>query len=107
MTSEQSRFDFIEDEIERVFVNADDEWKKQYYEHAARYLRGHRIVEGGQICAYCRAQGMPDPHHHNVWGAMMASLRNLGWVEKIGMVTPTTRHTHIDKVCQCESKLYK
>jgi hypothetical protein len=107
MTPEQSRFEFIESEIEKVYVNADDDWKKQYYENAAKYLSENRIIEGGKICAFCRAEGMPDPHHHNVWGAMMASLQKLGWVEKIGMVTPTTRHTHINKVCQWESKLFR
>jgi hypothetical protein len=50
---------------------------------------------------------MADPHHHNVWGAMMTSLRGLGWVEKIGMVRPTTKHTHINQVCQWESKLFR
>ena len=50
---------------------------------------------------------MPDPHHHNVWGSMVASLRKMGWIEKIGMVEPTTKHTHINAVCQWESKLYR
>jgi len=107
MTEVQERFEFIENEIERAYIHADDGWKQEYYQNAARYLAEHKIVEGGKICAYCRSQGMKEPHHHNVWGSMMASLRKLGWVEKIGMVTPTTKHTHIDKVCQWESKLFK
>ena len=38
---------------------------------------------------------------------MLASLRKLGWIEKVGMVEPTTKHTHINSVCQWESKLFK
>ena len=94
----QMRFEFIKAEIDRAFVHADDDWKAGYYQNAAKYLSGHHIVEGGKIC---------DPHHHNVWGAMMHSLQKLGWVEKIGMVRPTTRHSHINEVCQWESKLFK
>jgi hypothetical protein len=104
---QQERFEFIEAEIDRAYVHADDEWKQEYYQNAAKYLAEHKIVEGGKICAFCRSQGMADPHHHNVWGAMMTSLKKLGWVEKIGMVRPTTRHTHINEVWQWESKLFK
>ena len=106
-TPPQKRFEFIQDEIDRAYVHADDDWKQEYYENAAKYLSEHHIVEGGKICAFCRSQGMADPHHHNVWGAMMLSLKKLGWVEKIGMIRPTTRHTHISEVCQGESQLFK
>ena len=107
MTNEQDRFDFIEAEIERAYVHANDEWKQEYYDNAAKYLSEHEFVEGGKICAFCRSQGMKDPHHHNVWGAMMASLRKLGVVGKVGMVRPPTRHKHIDKVCQWKSNLFR
>ncbi len=101
------RKEFIKSEIERAYVNADDEWKREYYNNAVEYLSKHKIIEGGKICAFCRERGMSEPHHHNVWGSMVASLKKLGWVEKIGMVAPTTRHTHINAVCQWESKLYR
>jgi|TARA_X000001388_G_scaffold23937_1_gene16438 hypothetical protein len=101
------RHEFIAAEIERAYVNADDDWKKEYYHNAASYLAKNRYVEGGKICAFCREQGMADPHHHNVWGAMITSLKKLGWVEKIGMIEPTTKHTHINQVCQWESKLFR
>jgi hypothetical protein len=105
--SSADRHAFIEAEIQRAYTNADDEWKKQYYHNAARYLAKNRYLEGGHLCAFCRSQGMADPHHHNVWGSMLAALRKLGWIEKVGMVEPTTKHTHINSVCQWESKLYK
>lgn len=107
MMETENRHEFIAAEIERAYVNADDDWKKEYYQNAANYLAKNRYVEGGKICAFCRSQGMADPHHHNVWGAMMSSLKKLGWVEKIGMVEPTTKHTHINQVCQWESKLFR
>ena len=103
----ENRQEFIQKEIERAYTNADDDWKKQYYQNAVKFLTANRYLEGGHLCAFCRQQGMPDPHHHNVWGSMLASLRKLGWIEKVGMVTPTTKHTHINSVCQWESKLYK
>lgn len=107
MNDSADRHAFIEAEITRAYTHADDDWKKQYYHHAARYLAANRYTEGGKLCAFCRSQGMPDPHHHNVWGSMLASLRKLGWIEKIGMMEPTTKHTHINSVCQWESKLFK
>ena len=97
----------VQAEIERAYVNADDDWKKNYYRNAAQFLARNRVFEGGKMCAYCRERGMPDPHHHNVWGAMLGGLRRLGWIEKVGRVAPTTKHTHIDSVCQWESKLYR
>ena len=103
----ENRHEFIASEIERAYVNADEDWKEEYYINAASYLAENRYIEGGSICAYCRAQGMSNPHHHNVWGAMVTSLRKLGWIEKIGTVQPTTKHTHIDAVCQWESKIFK
>tara|TARA_R110000751_G_scaffold154609_3_gene259658 strand:- start:2295 stop:2606 length:312 start_codon:yes stop_codon:yes gene_type:complete len=101
------RQEFIEAEIERAYQNADDDWKKEYYYNAAKYLADNRILEGGKICAFCRSQGMNEPHHHNVWGAMVASLSKLGWITKLGMVRPTTKHTHINAVCQWQSELFK
>ena len=64
--SEQPRFDFIEAEIDRAYVHADDEWKQAYYENAAKYLSEHKLVEGGKICAFCRSQGMSDPNCNSV-----------------------------------------
>ena len=61
-----SREQFIQTEIERAFEAADD-WKKQYFENAVKFLQKNRYLEGGHLCAFCREQGMPDPHHHNVW----------------------------------------
>ena len=101
------RGNFIASEIERSYVHADDDWKKAYYHNAAEYLSKNKIIEGGKLCAFCHERGMPDPHHHNVWGAMVASLRKMGWIEKVGMIQPTTKHTHINAVCQWESKLYR
>tara|TARA_Y100001951_G_C11128091_1_gene176658 strand:+ start:191 stop:508 length:318 start_codon:yes stop_codon:yes gene_type:complete len=104
---EMDRHEFIESEITRAWENEPNEWKKDYYRHAANYLSKNQYVEGGKICAFCRKQGMEEPHHHNVWGAMIASLRKMGWMDKVGMVEPTTKHTHINEVCQWESKLFK
>lgn len=108
--SQKELFDrhaLIEEEIDRVYVNADDEWKKAYYQNAAEFLKRNHLFEGGKICLFCRERGMNEPHHHNVWGAMVTSLKKMGWIEKVGMVVPTTRHTHINAVCQWESKLYR
>ena len=69
------RKEFIKSEIERAYVNADDDWKREYYNNAVEYLSKHKIIEGGKICAFCRERGMSEPHHHNVWGSMVASLR--------------------------------
>ena len=107
MDEQAERHAFIQGEIERAYVNADDDWKKAYYQNAVKFLATNRYLEGGHLCAFCRKQGMADPHHHNVWGSMLSSLRKLGWIEKVGMVTPTTKHTHINSVCQWESKLYR
>jgi hypothetical protein len=107
MSEVRDRHEFIESEITRAHESEPNEWKKDYYENAAKYLAKNRYIEGGKICAYCREQGMSEPHHHNVWGAMIASLRKLGWVTKVGMIEPTTKHTHINSVCQWESNLYK
>jgi hypothetical protein len=101
------REDFIREEISRTYVAADDDWKKMYYDNALKFLTKHKLFDGGQLCAFCREQGMPEPHHHNVWGAMVNSLRKMGWTEKVGMMVPTTMHTHINYVCQWKSKLYK
>ena len=40
--TQQERFEFIESEIDRAFVHADDEWKQEYYQNAAKYLAEHK-----------------------------------------------------------------
>ncbi len=98
---------FIDEEIERAYVNADDGWKKQYIENAVRFLKKNRYLEGGHLCAFCREQGMPDPHHHNVWCSMVRVLNQYGWITKIGKIKPTCKHTHIHEVTQWESNLFR
>ena len=102
-----SRHDFINSEINRAHENEKSQWKKDYYSSAATYLSSHEYMEGGKLCAYCRNLGMGEPHHHNVWGAMLNSLRKMGWITKAGMVEPTTKHTHINAVCQWKSNLFE
>lgn len=96
----------IQDGIRSVQENEADEWKERYYTVAADFLTNNRFFEGGQICAACRAANIGEPHHHNVWGAMLTSLRKNGWAVKKGYVTPTTVQTHIDKVVWWESLIY-
>ena len=102
-----SRWEFIEQEIQRARDNESDAWKLEYYRHAAGLLAAREFVEGGQITAYCRKQGLGEPHHHNVWGSMIASLQKLGWLVKVGSVKPSTRHTHIGAVARWKSQLWQ
>jgi hypothetical protein len=97
----------IIDAIQQAYDAEPNEWKDAYYKLAVRYLNDNKILEGGNLCAYCREQGLSEPHHHNVWPSMIASLVKLGWIEKIGEVVPTTRQTHINKVGQWRSRLYQ
>ncbi len=101
-----SRWKFIEQEIARARDNEPDAWKAEYYSHAAGFLAAREFVEGGQITAHCRKQGLGEPHHHNVWGAMISSLQKLGWVVKVGSVRPSTKHTHIGAVARWQSQLF-
>ena len=100
------RYALIADKIKKVRNNEKDTWKRKYYEYAFEYIKGVEYFEGGSVCSYCRSRGLSEPHHHNVWGSMLPSLVKKGWIEKIGMVTPTTSHTHIDKVCQWKSNIF-
>ena len=102
-----SREQFIQTEIERAFEAADDDWKKQYFENAVKFLQKNRYLEGGHLCAFCREQGMPDPHHHNVWCSMVRVLKQYGWITKIGKIKPTCKHTHIHEVTEWESNLFR
>jgi DNA polymerase I-like protein with 3'-5' exonuclease and polymerase domains len=98
--------DHIQKDIDRALANARQEWKERYYELAYEFLEAHEIFEGGELKAYCKMQGLEDPHSHNVWGSMVQSLaRTKGWTVKIGEVEPTTAHTHIDRVGQWRSLL--
>ena len=102
-----SREQFIQTEIERAFEASDDDWKKQYFENAVKFLKKNRYLEGGHLCAFCREQGMPDPHHHNVWCSMVRVLNQYGWITKIGKKKPTCKHTHIHEVTEWESNLFR
>ena len=102
-----SREQFIQTEIERAFEASDDDWKKQYFENAVKFLKKNRYLEGGHLCAFCREQGMPDPHHHNVWCSMVRVLNQYGWITKIGKIKPTCKHTHIHEVTEWESNLFR
>jgi len=92
--------------IDRAFENAEEEWKERYYSAAAEFLTNTEYFEGGEICRYCRRKNIGEPHHHNVWGSMLASLRKCDWAEKVGYVTPTTVQTHIGKVVYWRSLIF-
>ena len=96
----------IRDGIESVRENEVEEWKERYYQVAAQFLTNNQFFEGGQICAQCRTENIGEPHHHNVWGSMLTTLRKHGWAEKVGYVTPTTVQTHIDKVVLWKSLIF-
>lgn len=102
-----SRAKEINEILESVVVKTDDEWKADYFKTAISFLVDNETFEGGQICAHCRNNGLREPHHHNVWGAMLMALRKAGWTEKLGYVQPTTAHTHINAVVKWKSNLYK
>ena len=107
MVSQAERQKFIREEIKRARESEDDAWKLEFYKHSANFLSKNEFVEGGQLTLFCRKMGMDEPHHHNVWGAMIASLQKLGWIVKVGSVKPTTKHTHIGAVARWQSKLFK
>ena len=83
-----------------------DSWKEKYLGYALEYLKINKETEGGALCKYCRECGLEDPYHHNVWGSMLPELEKLGWVKKIGMIKPSTQHSHIGVVCLWESLVY-
>ena len=39
------RKEFIKSEIERAYVNADDDWKREYYNNAVEYLSKNKIID--------------------------------------------------------------
>ena len=96
----------IQEGIQTVRDNEAEEWKERYYLVAAQFLTNRAYFEGGEICAQCRAEKIGEPHHHNVWGSMLTTLRKHGWAQKMGYVTPTTVQTHIDKVVLWKSLIY-
>ena len=98
----------VTEAIEAVERSAGEAWKAEYLRLARQFLEVTPIFEGGMLKAYCKRHGMPDPHSHNVWGAMVRGLStSRGWSEKLGEVAPTTEHTHINLVGQWRSLIYK
>ena len=87
--------DHIQSAIDRVAHNAAEEWKEQYLILARQFLEVHEIFEGGMLKEHCKARGLPDPHSHNVWGAMVRGLSTArGWTEKYPDLLLATRGGH-------------
>ena len=101
------RYALIAEEISKAYEHETDDWKTEYYKTVVSYLVENEFFEGSSLCSHCRNQGMEDPHHHNVWGSMVSALNKFGWIEKIGMVEPKSKHNHQILVCEWKSKLYK
>ena len=93
--------------IQTVIDNEADDWKRDFYTSVIPILECKMLFHGGEVCAYCRANGLREPHHHNVWGAVVNSLQGKGFAVKLGYVEPTTHQSHINKVRQWESNLFR
>lgn len=88
---------------QQTYLAEKDLWKRDFYILADAFLRENYLFEGGAICQYCRSQGLREPHHHNVWGAMLLALQSMGWITHNGYVTPKVKHTHRVQIAQWRS----
>lgn len=100
----------IEEGIASVLNCENPEWRRAYLELVAQFLKERKkttwgTFHGGQVCDYCRDRGLEEPHHHNVWGAMLTVVKKLGWARKIGYTEPDTRQSHIKQVVLWEVTL--
>lgn len=105
-TSIKDRKQFLKRQLSKPYVVEADSWKKEYFHNAAIYLNTNYRVRGGEICDFCRKQGMKEPSSPNVWPAMLQSLVKLGWIEKNAAVAHMTKHQRRN-ACQWTSRIYQ
>lgn len=72
---------------QRVLDNETDQWRRDYCATVLPFLMTTETVEGGELTAYCRRQGLVNPHHPNVWPAAVRALVMHGVLEKVGVST--------------------
>jgi hypothetical protein len=102
----QERSDAITVGMMDVIAAEKEAWRIDYEELFLQFAKKHDYFEGGHVCRALRKAGLRNPHHHNVWGAMLNSMAKKGYILKVGNVTPTTSHTHIAQVGLWESSVY-
>lgn len=66
-------------------------WERKYQWLLRRFLVQHTRFNGSQVCEYMRSRGLPEPDHHNFWGAQISYYASAGWFKKVGHVKPTSR----------------
>lgn len=66
--------------MKTVIANSSEEWKRQYMMLAKKWCKKRSLFLSEQFRAYCLDEGLPRPHHPNLWGAMWNSLVKKGWI---------------------------
>lgn len=80
-----------EEGITRVLDNASTripEWKEQVISCLSE-MSG--LITSEDLRSHASAMGIPEPHHHNAWGAVMNAAAKRGLIESTGTYTKSTR----------------
>jgi hypothetical protein len=81
-------------------------WDKQYRRLLRNFLNSHRYFDGSEVAKYMRAKGLPDPEHHNIWGARINYYASKGWFSKTMNRGVPSGACHKQTCRIWESKLY-
>jgi hypothetical protein len=83
-----------------------DKWRQDYISTVLPFLSERKTIEGGELCQYCRNQGLREPWHHNEWVSMPMILASHEFIAPVGKINPSTSHSHIDQVTLWVSLLH-
>jgi len=87
-------------EVEANLSGTPEDWNDEYE---------RETFDGSVPCAYARANGLWEPHHHNCWVSMLVSMSKKGYAtQNKGTTTPgSSTHSHNNNVGMWTSNLYK
>lgn len=96
-------------DVEANLGNTPEDWKDEYERLFIRLCNERETFDGSVPCAYARANGLWEPHHHNCWVSMLVSMSKKGYAtQNKGTTTPgSSTHSHNNNVGMWTSNLYK
>ena len=88
-------------------MDVSPEFVRGYLGHCEDLLLCNCTVAGDTFTKHCRKHGLvlPKGLHPNTWVYGPRFMEQIGWVTKLGKVTPTEDHNHMPVVTLWQSNL--
>lgn len=84
---------------ELVVRNERIDWRLNVLALLQQYASSYAEFTADQFRRYCAEQKVPEPHHHNVWGALFTTAHRRDWIRPTGQSSLAKRKAAHARAC--------